>query len=338
MTVKNFFYRLIRGWFPEETQMPKSLLQKQNMPVSAYLKFTTPLKIAYGLTLGFAAAVFVSWMIMHYWQDWTPTIFWSYIYALPFLFFINAIPLAIFTALFLTKGNGLNYFKNWNATKLQFSGITIAAGYISIMLIHFLRIRLYIVQFESDGGFSTPQINPLFLNLVFLGLCIMAVGFASLLLTYRTNGTSEKTAEPKEKNQKKTTKKTAALVVIIVILAVSLACLTGAHLKLQGSYDALSENHEFTTQPKAWIVNEHWTDNVDGDSKYVNYQGGVLNFGYKTASNVTLIVSIRGPDDTLLKREEIFIGDLHVLHYHQVDVNIEYSGQLDHVSAGTRWD
>ena len=66
---------------------------------------------------------------------------------------------------------------------------------------------------------------------------------------------------------------------------------------------------------------------------------GILNFGYKTASNDTLLISIRGIDDILLRKEEIFIGDVvGPFGYQAFDVNIEYSGELSHVSAGTRWD
>jgi hypothetical protein len=239
MSFKDFFERFIRGWLPEEPKMPKNLLKNPRLPMTSYLKVTTSLKIVYSLTLGFVASVFLAWLIFYYWQDWTPNVFSSYVYGLPFLFFINALPLAIFGGVFLTKGNGLNYFRSWNSgKKLQFSGLAIVTGYISVMLLHILGVRLFIVQIEPNGGFSTPQINPIYPNFVFFGLSVMAVGFASLLLTYKTTASS---GEKTDIQKTKTTKKTVALVFVIAVLTVSLVCLAGAHLKLQGAYDSLSE-------------------------------------------------------------------------------------------------
>jgi len=187
MNFKDFFERRIRGWLPEEPKMPKNLLKKSSMPIKSYLKLTNSLKIVYALTLGFVASVFLAWLILYYWQDWTPDIFSSYLYGLPYLFFINAIPLAIFGVIFLTKGNGLNYFRNWNAgKKLQFSGLAIVTGYISVMLLYILRVRLFIIQFDANGHFSIPQVNPIYPILVYFGLSIMAVGFGSLLLVHKT--------------------------------------------------------------------------------------------------------------------------------------------------------
>ncbi|MBA7474625.1 hypothetical protein ES707_09979 [subsurface metagenome] len=336
MNFKDFFERRIRGWFPEEPKMPKNLLKKSSMPITSYLKLTNSLKIVYALTLGFVASVFLAWLILYYWQDWTPDIFSSYIYGLPYLFFINALPVAIFGVVFLTKGNGLNYFRSWNAgKKLQFSGLAIVTGYISVMLLYILRVRLFIIQFDANGHFSIPQVNPIYPILVYFGLSIMAVGFGSLLLIHKTTASSE---EKTDTQKRKTTKKTVFLVFVIVVLSVSLVCLVGVHYKLQRDYDNVSETFRLAVRPIARVVNEQWTDNVGVDSNYVNYKAGVLNFGYDKVYNVTLRVSIYGIDDTLLKREDIFVEEISALNYVTVDVNIEYSGELSHVSGvAIRW-
>lgn len=342
MNLKNFFKWLVRGWLPEEPKMPKNLLKKPQMPTASYLKFTNSLKIVYILTLGFVASWFLGFLILYYWQDaWTGSIFSVFLYSLPFLFFINALPLAIFGGVFLTKGNGLNYFRSWNAgKKLKFSGLAIVTGYISVMLLDILRVRVFIIQFGPNGHIPmvSPQVNPIYSFFVYFGLSLMAVGFTSLLILYKTSASSGEVTEVTDVQKRKTTKKTVVLVFVIAVLTVSLVCLAGMHYKLQRDYDNLSEDHQTAIKSKAWIVNEQWTDNVGVDSNYVNYKAGVLNFGYKTAYNVTLLVSIHGIDDTLLKREEIFIGEIGPLNYQAVDVNIEYSGELSHVSAGTRWE
>jgi hypothetical protein len=338
MNAKKRLETLIRGWLPKEPKMPKNLLKKPRMPLASYLKLTNSLKIIYALTLGFVTLSLLAWLIVYCWKEQTPSIFFVYFTQLPSLFFINTLPLAIFAVIFLTKGNGLNYFRSWNAgKKLQFSGLAIVAGYISVMLPYILRVRLFIIQEPNDSSsWLNPQVNPIFSIFVYFGLSLMTVGFGSLLLTYKKMGSS---GEVTDVQKTKTTKKTVVLVFVIAVLTVSLVCLAGLHLKLQRDYEGLSESHQFAIQSKAWIVNEQWTDNVGVDSNYVNYKGGIINFGHKTAYNVTLLVSIRGIDDTLLKREEIFIGDVvGPFGYQAFDVNIEYSGELSKVSAGTRWD
>ena len=337
MNFKDFFERLIRGWIPEEPKMPKNLLKNPRMPIASYLKFTNSLKIVYALTLGFVTLCLLAYLIVYCWKEVTPSIFSVYLYSLPSLFFINALPLAIFAVVFLTKGNGLNYFRSWNAgKKLQFSGLAIVAGYISVMLPYTLRIRLFIIQEPNDfSSWLNPQVSPIFSFFVYFGLSVMAVGFASLLILYKTTASSgEKTAVQK----RKTTKKTVVLVFVIAVLTVSLVCLAGVHYKLRRDYDHLSEGFNQIKQNNIRLVNEQWTDNIGIDSKYVNYKVGVLNIGYGKSYNVTVIVLVHGLNNTLLEREEIFVGDLDVFQYQELDVNIEYSGELSHVSAGYGWD
>jgi hypothetical protein len=337
MILKDFFERLIRGWFPEEPKMPKNLLKKPRMPIASYLKFTNSLKIVYALTLGFVALSLLAWLIVYCWKEQTPSIFFVYFAQLPSIFFINILPLAIFGVVFLTKGNGLNYFRSWNAgKKLQFSGLAIVAGYISVMLPYILRVRLYIIQDPVDfSSWLNPQVNPIFSFFVYFGLSLMAVGFGSLLLTHKKTASS---GEVTDVQKTKTTKKTVVLVFVIAVLIVSLVCLAGVHIKLQRDYDHLSEGFDYIKRNNIRLVNEQWTDNTGIDSKYVNYKVGVLNIGYGKSYNVTVIVLVHGLNNTLLERQEIFVGDLNVFQYQELDVNIEYAGELSYVSSGYGMD
>jgi len=348
MNFKDFFERLIRGWIPEEPKMPKNLLTKARVPTASYLKFTTSLKIVYALTLGFVATWFLGYLIIYYWKDaWTGSIVSVFLYSLPFLFVINALPLSIFAVVFLTKGGGVNYFRSWNAgKKLQFSGYAILSGYISVMLPHTLRIRLFIITHDgTNGHFLNPQFNPIYAIFVYLGLSLMAIGFGSLLVLYKKSASSgegidiQKTkstssGEGTGVQKRKTRKRTVVLVFVIAVLTVSLVCLAGLHIKLQRDYDHLSEGFDHIKQFNVRLVNERWTDNAGVDSKYVNFKVGVLNIGYGKSYNVTVIVLVHGSGNTLLEREEIFVGDLDVFQYEEIDVNIEYSGELSHVSTG----
>ncbi|MCZ2809021.1 MAG: hypothetical protein O2V44_06680, partial [Candidatus Bathyarchaeota archaeon] len=202
--------------------MPKNLLKNPRMPMASYLKFTTSLKIVYALTLGFVTLSLLAWLIVYCWKEVTPSIFFVYLTQLPSIFFINILPLAIFAVVFLTKGNGLNYFRSWNAgKKLQFSGLAIVAGYISVMLPYILRVRLFIIQEPNDfSSWLNPQVNPIFSFFVYFGLSLITIGFASLLLIYKTTASSEEvtsapSGEVKDVQKRKTTKKTLVLVFVI---------------------------------------------------------------------------------------------------------------------------
>jgi hypothetical protein len=335
MKFKAFFDRFIRGWFPEEPKMPKNLLTKAHAPTASYLRFTNSLKIVYTLTLGFVATWFLGLLILYYWQDSTVNIFSSFLYLLPTLFVINTIPLSIFSVVFLTKGGGVNYFRSWNAgKKLQFSGYAILAGYISVMLPHLLNIRVFISPSSPYQGYMNALLG-VYSIFVYFGLSLMAIGFGSLFVLHKKSASSGEASNAKKR---KTTKRTVALVFVIAVLTVSLVCLAGAHYNLQRKYDSLSEGFESFRNNNIRLVNEQWTDNTGADSKYVNFKVGVLNIGYGKSYNVTVIVLVNGVGNTLLEREEIFVGDLDILQYQEVDVNIEYSGELSHVSSGYSWD
>jgi hypothetical protein len=342
MNFKEFFERLIRGWFPEEPKMTKNMLTKARVSTASYLKFTTSLKIVYALTLGFVATWFLGYLIIYYWKDaWTGSIVSVFLHSLPFLFVINALPLTIFVIVFLTKGGGAYYFRSWNAgKKLQFSGYAIVSGYISVMLPHLLNIHSFISP-SNTQDYVQARLN-IYSIFVYFGLSLMAIGFGSLFVLYKKSAASKKatdaSGEGTEVKKTKTSKKTVVLVFVIAVLTVSLVCLAGAHYNLQRNYDHLSEGFEFFKRDNIRLVNEQWTDNTGTDSKYVNFKVGVLNIGYGKSYNVTVILLVHGADNTLLKREEIFVGDLDVFQYQELEVNIEYSGELSHVSTGYSWD
>ncbi len=349
MTFKDFFEQHIRGWFPEEAKMPKIWLKNVTTPTGSYLKFTNSLKIVYALTLGFVATWFLGHFILYYWQAWTGSIFSAFLYLAPYFFVISALPLAIFAVVFLTKGGGTNYFRSWKAgKKLQFSGYAILSGYISVMLPHLLNINAFI-SFRTPFQDYMQALLDAYSIFVYFGLTLMAIGFGSLLVLHKKSASSgEATDIQKTKSEssgvetdvqkKKSTKKTVVLFFVIVVLIVSLVCLAGAHYNLQRDYDHLSEGFEHVKQFNVRLVNEQWTDNTGADSKYVNFKVGVLNIGYGKSYNVTVIVLVHGPNNTLLERQEIFVGDLDVFQYEEIDVNIEYSGELAYVSTGYSMD
>jgi hypothetical protein len=337
MSFKDFFGRLIRGWLPEEPKMPQTSLNKAQMQLTSHLRTTNSVKIVYGLTLGCASLVFLSLLIFYCWSEQTPSLFSVYLTQLPGLFLLNALPLSIFVVVFLTKGGGSHYFRSWNQKKkLQFSGLALLAGYITVMLPTLLNLQVFIPygsmrHFETYYG-SIATLNSIF---VYLGLGIMAIGFVSMIRAHNASVHKEETGTQKPK----TTKRTWVLAVLVIALSVSLVCLFGLHLRLQNDYDNLSESSQYATAPKAFIVNENWTDNTGSNSKYVTYSGTVINPGYRTAYNVTLLVNVYGNDDTVLKHEEIPMGDVQgPFGFESFNVNVEYSGELSHVSAGTRWD
>ncbi|MCW4021636.1 MAG: hypothetical protein NWF02_00530 [Candidatus Bathyarchaeota archaeon] len=342
MTVKNILEQLFRGWIPKDPKMPENMLQNASMPISSSLKLTNSLKIVYALTAGAASSVFLLYLISYFWRESSVSVLDEFFYSMPLLFFISAFPLAIFGIIFLTKGNGLNYFRSWNSgKKLQFSGLTIVAGYGSILALYFLfllRVQIatpYIFEYIADYPWIQVKFNPVYPYLIFFGLSIMAIGFVSLLLTYKTSAKPEK---PADAQNRKTSKIAIALFVIAVVLGVSLTCLIGVHCQLQQDYDRVSENFERAYQPIARVVNEYWVDNGDVDSKSIYYTAGVLNFGFDKVYNVTVRVSVLDSSGAVLNSEEIFIEKINAVNYVTIETNIPYDGEMDKVSGvAFRW-
>ena len=168
----------IRGWLPQEPKLPKNLLIKTQKPMQSNLRLTNSLKIVYTLTLGFTVLFYLLLISSYIRQDTSSIsaltlIMWN----LPSSLFINSLPLSIFGVVFLTKGNGLNYFRSWNADrKLQFSGLAIFIGYISIVF-------PFTIQIITNG----PGIifSPIYYYIIYFGLSLMTIGFVSLILLAR---------------------------------------------------------------------------------------------------------------------------------------------------------
>ena len=342
MTFRTFFEKHIRGWFPQEPKMPQTLLKGVSTPTSPYLRFSASLKIVYALTLGVVAAWLIGYFVMCCWQDSSRSILSNYLFVLPSMFFLNLLPLAIFSIVFLTKGGGTNYFRSWKAgKKLQVAGYAILTGYITVMLPQLLNVSGFIhLEFNNHQPYFETVSN-ISNGFIAVGLVLMFFGFGYLVLLHKRSVAFKDepiTPDQTTRSKKKTTKKIVALVFVIAILSVSFACLAGIHYNLQKEYDTLSEGFEHMRTFNVRLVDEQWTDNPGNTSKYVNYKVGVLNIGYTNSNNVTVIVLVHGLDNTLLTREEIFVGDLNVMQYEKVDVNINYSGEFSHITSGYRVD
>ena len=165
----------IRGWLPQEPKLPKNLLINSQKTIQSSLRLTNSLKIVYELTLGFAVFYFFANNSSVMQQTSFINLLKNILWQLPGTFFINILPLSIFSIVFLTKGNGLNYFRSWNAGwKLKLSILTIVIGYTSIVL--------------SFHGFF-PFTNLIFMfhgfqviyYLVCFGLSLLTIGFVSLI-------------------------------------------------------------------------------------------------------------------------------------------------------------
>ncbi|MDH5391201.1 MAG: hypothetical protein OEX10_08635 [Candidatus Bathyarchaeota archaeon] len=100
---------------------------------------------------------------------------------IPVLLMLEAMPLAIFTTLFLKKGGGLNYFETWNTgRKLRVSGILLLLGYTvatipaPIDLLTGARFRF------TEFGQGTDY-NPLYMNPIYIGLALMVCGLTAFI-------------------------------------------------------------------------------------------------------------------------------------------------------------
>jgi len=340
MTFRTFFEKQIRGWFPQEPKLPQTLLNRASPPAAPYLKFTTPLKIVYAVTLGVVAYWLLGTGIQYFWDESSVSLLFTYLYMLPGLFYLNVLPLSIFSVVFLTKGGGTNYFRSWKAgKKLQVAGYTILAGYITVMLPHLLKISAFLPRWPIQGRFErVAEASSIF---IFIGLGLMFFGFGYLVLLHKWSASFNKetvTSEQTTYSKKNATKKIIGLVFVILVLSVSLVCLAGAHYTLQRKYDSLSGSLEHMRTFNVRLVDEQWTDYPSNASKYVNYRVGVLNIGYGKSYNVTVLVNVYGSDNTVLKHEEIYVGDLTYSQYEQVDVNINYSGEFSRISSGYSFD
>ena len=102
---------------------------------------------------------------------------------IPALLMLEAIPLAIFTTLFLKKGGGLNYFETWNdGRKLRVSGILLLLGYTVATIPAFIDILA--------GGrfrFTDYGYDPLYMSPTYLGLYLMVCGLVAFVYLWITH-------------------------------------------------------------------------------------------------------------------------------------------------------
>ena len=173
----------IRGWLPQEPKLAKNVLNNSPKPIQSSLRLTNSLKIVYALTLGFA----LMWFLLHVtaYTESSISIITITMWNLPNIFLYNIPALTIFGVVFLTKGNGLNYFRSWKAgRKVHLSILSIVLGYFSIALQDF--------YFPTSASFNIRNtrlfgffIGPSYYFLIFLGLSLMTLGFVSLMLLGR---------------------------------------------------------------------------------------------------------------------------------------------------------
>jgi len=305
-------------------------LQEQN-PVESFmestsaLKFSFPLKIVYILTFGFVLLLSVIPLVRYFWNDYITETFFTYSqHLLSPIFFLNIFPLVIFAVVFLTKGNGYNYFKTWNAgPRLKLSALIIIVGYCSVALPQNPILRLNL-------GYH----DPVSFYFVQFGLSLMVIGFAMIFFLYKKKPATDNTELPEKKGKKLL----ITSILIIAILSIAIVCLVGINSRLEDENSMLWQDHEFFMMNTLHLVNENWTEYTNGDLSYVNYKAGFVNTGYQETTNITLIVRLSDADYNTLAKEEYYIDEVDYREYHEIDLNISYSGILDHVQAGYCYD
>ncbi|PVX26151.1 MAG: hypothetical protein CW691_02345 [Candidatus Bathyarchaeum sp.] len=295
------------------------------MQSTSALKFTTPLKIVYSLTLGGVATGYLIFYLSYCLGNfgWTgDNVFSVFLRYLPFLFIMSVIPLTIFTLTFLTKGKGLDYFRSWNARKkLSISSLAIIIGYILVV---------FTPNTSIGRGYAPNHYDFYF---TYFGLTLIALGFASIVLMYKRTVTSDKKSSSFE--MKWRTRKAFLVFVAILIASVVIG---GYILKIQTEYEHLQDNYQHLKEGLPFLVNDNWTNNENGNSKYINYNGAIFNSGLNTKHNITILVSVRDAEGNLLRMAEFPIGDIKGWQYEAFDVNVEYSGEMAKVHATYDWD
>lgn len=96
---------------------------------------------------------------------------------------------------------------------------------------------------------------------------------------------------------------------------------------LQSEIDSLKE-------PQLHKVEVYWTDHHPlFSSPYISIEGTIFNSGSQTAYSVVYTVRIYDASDTLLKTEEIHLGNIYGKSYETFDVDIGYSGDADYITT-----
>jgi hypothetical protein len=295
------------------------------MQSTSALKFTTPLKILYSLTLGGVVAFYLFIYLLYCIGNLGgsgDTVFSVFLRQLNAIFFFTAFPLAIFTCVFLTKGGGLDYIRSWNRGKtIALSGLAVIIGYILVLF------------FPNTSIGHIFHVNHNDYSITYFGLTLIALGFISIFFVYtRTISRDKKSSsfEIKWRTRK-------AFLVFVAILIASVV-IGGYILKIQTEYEHLQDNYQHLKEGLPFLVNDNWTNNENGNSKYINYKGAIFNSGLNTKHNITILVSVRDAEGNLLRRAEFPIGDIKGWQYEAFDVNVEYSGEMANVHATYDWD
>ena len=134
---------------------------------------------------GYTITLLVAASVLTYCVTWLVAMFNStelvpqLISHIPPILMLEAIPVAVFTMIFLKIGGGLNYFKTWNAgRKLRLSGILLLIGFTVATIPAPIDIL-------TGAGFRYVRIgnmyvfNPQYMNLLYTGLFVMACGLAT---------------------------------------------------------------------------------------------------------------------------------------------------------------
>jgi len=153
----------------------------------AHLKTNKLLFVGYSITIFvmmFFLTCVVSWALFVTRYNFEPAeIVPEIISMIPALLMLEAIPLAIFTTLFLKKGGGLNYFETWNdGRKLRVSGILLLLGYTVATIPVFIDILA--------GGrfrFTDYGYNPFYMSSIYLGLYLMVCGLVAFVYLWITH-------------------------------------------------------------------------------------------------------------------------------------------------------
>jgi hypothetical protein len=152
-----------------------------------HLKMNKLVFVGYSITLTIMMSCLfyiVSWFLFVIPYRFEPAeIVPEIISGIPYLLMLEAIPLAIFTALFLKNGGGLNYFETWNAgMKLRVSEILLLLGYTVATI-----PALIDVLTGWNFRFTDYGYNPLYMSPIYVGLYLMVCGlvtFAYLWITH----------------------------------------------------------------------------------------------------------------------------------------------------------
>jgi len=176
------------------------------------LRFTNSLKIIYSLTLGGVVVFFLYFYISYCLGNFGfsgDNIVSMLILNLPVLFFSNAHPLAIFTAVFLTNGGGLKHFRSLNSgKKVLVSGLAMVFGYFSVLL-------------TPRPCYDASWLNQWNYYYTYFGLILIASGFTFLaLLSKRNSSSKEENANQKTNKMRK--KPLLILVTIFLIFSILL--------------------------------------------------------------------------------------------------------------------